>query len=242
MDLENTNQPPTPVKGTPYNQFSPSENQPTQSKKLIIILGITVALFAFGVGGYFLGANKNQTTPQSQQTTASPTVTQPSPTNNPISVEDSATSTWETYISQEGNYSFKYPANVKVYVNEKFSVDGVKIPLKDTVVLLSEVLLGLNTNYQMSINHKLTDSGSLNDFVDKNSSCTSVESSKGKVYNLGGKQSLIFEDTPCGPYGMTSIYSLNRGLGYIIKIETHAGYSDIKKYTEEILSTFKFTN
>lgn len=242
MNIENTNQPPTPIQNSSQIQSLPSEDQPRQSKKLIILLGIIIALFAFGVGGYFLGANKNQTTPQSRQVTVSPTISQPSPTNTPISVEDSATSTWKTYTSQEGNYSFKYPANVKVYVNEKFSVDGVKIPLKDTVVLLSEVLPGLNTNYQMSINHKLTNSSSLNDFVDKNSSCTSIESIKGKVYNLGGKQSLIFEDTPCGPYGMSSIYSLNRGLGYIIEIETRAGYSDIKKYTDEILSTFKFTN
>lgn len=242
MEIQNTNQPSVPTGDSSQNQSSPLEDQPTQSKKFIIIFGIIVALLVFGIGGYFLGVNKNRAAPQSQQTIASPTVTRPSPTNNPISVEDSATSTWKTYTSQEGNYSFKYPANVKVYVNEKFSVDGVRIPLKNTVVLISEVLLGLDTNYQMSINHKLTDSNSLKDFVDKNSSCTPIESSKGKVYNLGGKQSQIFEDTPCGPYGMTSIYSLNRGLGYIIEIETHAGYSDIKKYTEEILSTFKFTN
>lgn len=72
---------------------------------------------------------------------------QPSPTPS------DETANWKAYTSQEGKYSLKYPENVKIYVNEKFSVDGIKIPLKNTLVLLSDVLPGLNTNYQMSISH-----------------------------------------------------------------------------------------
>lgn len=111
MDIENTNQPPIPIEGSNQNQSSFPENQPRQSKKFIIILGIIVALFAFGVGGYFLGANKNQIIPQSQQVTVSPTVTQPSPTNNPISVEDSVTASWKTYTNEKSKFSIKYPSS-----------------------------------------------------------------------------------------------------------------------------------
>lgn len=78
MDIQNTNQQTVPIEGSGQNQSSPSEDQRTQFKKFIIILGIIIALFAFGIGGYFLGATKNQTTPQSQQVTTSPSSTQQS--------------------------------------------------------------------------------------------------------------------------------------------------------------------
>lgn len=111
MDLEDTNQPSVSMGDSSQKQSSPSENQPIQSKKLIILLGIIIALFAFGVGGYFLGANKNQTTPQSQQITVSPTISQPSPTNTPISVESSTTASWKTYTSEKNKFSIKYPSS-----------------------------------------------------------------------------------------------------------------------------------
>ncbi|OGG33420.1 hypothetical protein A2968_02505 [Candidatus Gottesmanbacteria bacterium RIFCSPLOWO2_01_FULL_42_22] len=110
MNTENTSQPQAPIQDLNQNQSLPSEDQPRRSKKFIIILGIIIALFAFGVGGYFLGVNKNQTTSQSQQVSASPTVIQPSPTNNPISIENSATANWKTYTSTKANYSSKYPS------------------------------------------------------------------------------------------------------------------------------------
>lgn len=77
MDIENTNQSLVPIEGSSQNQSSSPEDQPKQSKKFIIILGIILALFAFGAGGYFLGVNKNQTETQSKQVTVSPTSTQP---------------------------------------------------------------------------------------------------------------------------------------------------------------------
>lgn len=82
MDLENTNQLLPRIEGSSQNQSSFPKDQPSQSKKFIIVLGIIVALFAFGVGGYFLGTNKIQTTPQSQQVTVSPPVAQQSPAPN----------------------------------------------------------------------------------------------------------------------------------------------------------------
>lgn len=66
MDIENTNSPPTPIEGSTQNQSSPSEDQPIQSKKFIVILGIIVALFAFGIGGYILGLSNNRVIDKNQ--------------------------------------------------------------------------------------------------------------------------------------------------------------------------------
>lgn len=111
MDVQNTNQLSSPIESSSQNQSSSLQDQPRQSKGFIVILGVIVALFAFGIGGYLLGVNKNQTTPQSQQVTASPTVTQTSPTNNPISVENSITASWKTYTNEKSKFSIKYPSS-----------------------------------------------------------------------------------------------------------------------------------
>ena len=59
METENTNQPQTPIQNPIQNQPIPSEDQSRQSKKIIIILAIIVALSAFGVGGYMLGTRNS---------------------------------------------------------------------------------------------------------------------------------------------------------------------------------------
>lgn len=55
MDIENTNQSQIPIQNPGQSQPTLSEDQPSQSKKTIIILAIIVAFLAFGVGGYILG-------------------------------------------------------------------------------------------------------------------------------------------------------------------------------------------
>lgn len=76
MDIDNTNQLTTPVEGSTQNQSSPSEDQPKQTKKFIIILGIIVAFFAFGIGGYILGTrNSNLGNLKSFNSSTSPSPT-----------------------------------------------------------------------------------------------------------------------------------------------------------------------
>ncbi|MDO8658284.1 MAG: hypothetical protein Q7K55_06075 [Candidatus Levybacteria bacterium] len=82
METENINQQQVSIQNPGQNQPIVSEDQFWQSKKIMIILTIIVAFFIFGVGGYFLGVNKNQATSQPRQLT----VTQPPSTNNPISI------------------------------------------------------------------------------------------------------------------------------------------------------------
>ena len=151
------------------------------------------------------------------------------------------TANWKTYTSQVGKYSFNYPDSVKIYIDEKGSADGVRIPLKDTTVI-SGSIPQLKSGYQLSINHRIPSEGNLKDFIDKNSTCNEVQSGKAKAFILDGKPTSIFEDTICGLYGITVIYAINNGVGYIIEIESHANYSDLATYTDQILSTFKYTN
>lgn len=208
---------------------------------IVIICLIVIVLL---VGGLLYTIKSS--TPQSQnpkvttQTSSSPNQTiQTSISTSPLPTK--LDSSPRVYTSQAGKYSFNDPNNVKIYINEKYSVDGVKIPLKDTVVLISDLLPELKTNYQMSINHQTIDADTtLKQFVDKNSSCQDIVSSKGKFYILGGKNALIFEDTPCGPSRVTAIYVLNNELGYIIEIETAGNYNEIRNYTDQVLSTLKF--
>lgn len=159
-----------------------------------------------------------------------------------ISTSPTETTTGTTFTSKDGKYSVKYPSNVKMYINEKMSADGVKTPVKDTTVFVSDEPPQLKTNYQLSIKHKVPSEGSLEDFVNNNSSCAQVRSEDAKAFTLGGQQASIFKNTPCGLSGVTVIYAVNNGVGYIIEIDTIASYADVSKYTDQILSTFTFTN
>jgi len=252
MDNQNSQQKPpstanppveNPVQPPPF--ITPPTSKSFLSNKILLLIVIIIILIA--VGGKYLALNSkpkpepvvSKVTPTSGPTPL-PSITsvkESSPTASPID----ETANWKTYTSQEGKYSIRYPDSVKIYVNEKFSVDGVKIPVVDTTMFVSDELPQLKTNYQMSINHKITGSVSLKDFIDKNSPCQEIQSSKGKTFILDGRQASIFENVPCGPYGMTVIYALNNGIGYIIQIETHVSYNDISKFTNQILSTLKFT-
>lgn len=122
MEIQNTNQSPVPTVDSSQNQSSPLEDQPIQSKKLVIILSIIVALFAFGVGGYFLGANKNQAAPQSQQATISPTtIVQPTPTNTSMPTKNSTTD-WQTYTNPDYGISLKYPTDAVTSTQTLYSM------------------------------------------------------------------------------------------------------------------------
>lgn len=76
--MENTNQPQIPIQSPGQNQPVLPENQPSQSKKIIIILAIIVVFLAFGVGGYILGtrnSNLGNLKPFNSSTSPSPTST-----------------------------------------------------------------------------------------------------------------------------------------------------------------------
>ncbi len=123
MEIENTNQPQIPIQAPNQNQPLSSEDQPKQSRKIIVVLAIIVVLLlAFGVGGYFLGVHKNQTRPPYQQvTTPSVNIIQPSPTNTPMPIEDSTTN-WKTYTNSDFGISLKYPVDAVASTKTLYSM------------------------------------------------------------------------------------------------------------------------
>ena len=113
METENTNQPQAPIQNPGQNQPIHSEDQPGQAKKIVSILAIVIALFAFGIGGYLLGTNRNQTNIQ-QSPTSSISTPQPSSSNNVVSTVNSTIADWKIYTSDELKLLFKYPQNFRV--------------------------------------------------------------------------------------------------------------------------------
>ena len=152
------------------------------------------------------------------------------------------TAGWKTYTSSEGGYSINYPADYQLLVNEKFSVDGVRIPLENTLVLISDAIPEIGTNYQISITHFNNIENNLNDFVSKNISCLNINTEEGEKFNLDGEEALLLKDVPCGPFPNSQIFSIKDGVGYEITIETTVPYDEIKKFVDQILSTFQFTD
>ena len=106
METENTNQPQAPIQNPGQNQPIHSEDQPGQAKKIVSILAIVIALFVFGIGGYLLGTNRNQTNIQ-QSPTSSISTPQPSSSNNVVSTVNSTIADWKIYTSDELKLLFK---------------------------------------------------------------------------------------------------------------------------------------
>ena len=242
MNTENTSQPQAPIQDLNQNQSLPSEDQPRRSKKFIIILGIIIALFAFGVGGYFLGVNKNQTTSQSQQVSASPTVIQPSPTNNPISIENSATANWKTYTSTKANYSSKYPS--------EWPLVNVPESPQCTVCVETHVFSPAynpnsgDTNIAVIQVFKESNIQSLDDYVNIH-----IKGDQSKVdlkyTTLGGEKAVSYKlsgGIPPLPVIEYAVYK--NGFYYIIRIddspETNKNKDKNIMLFNEMLSTFKF--
>ena len=242
METENTNQPQTSIQNPGQNKPIQSEDQPGQSKKIVSILAIVIALFAFGIGGYFLGVNKNQTTPQSQQVTVSPTFVQPSPTNNPISVENSATANWKTYTSTKANYSFKYPS--------EWPLVNVPESPQCTVCVETHVFSPAynsnsgDTNIAVIQVFKENNIQSLDDYVNIH-----VKGDQSKIdlkyTTLGGEKAVSYKlsgGIPPLPVIEYAVYK--NGFYYIIRIddslETNKNKDKNIMLFNEMLSTFKF--
>ncbi|MBI2040327.1 hypothetical protein HYT18_04610 [Candidatus Microgenomates bacterium] len=253
MEIENTNQQQVPIQNPIQNQSTPLTSQSNLSKKIVIILAIIVALSAFGVGGYFLGANKNQTIPQPQQAVAPSIVTQPSPTNTPNSAEDSTTSTWKTYQDSKYGFSFRYPSNAQISTGTVASMlsrqedNGINIKppyeapydkwwTMDLVVRDNPQ----GTDAQMIINNYIEE-------LKKTCSppaCgtpTMIQNTL-KSYQNGVVNGYIFH---IGAETDSAMVVLTRGnKTYVFRMSGDQGYvtdSGLKIF-DQILSTFKFTN
>lgn len=230
MDIGNTNQPQTPIEGSTQNQSSPFENQPAQFKKFIIMLGIIVALFAFGIGGYFLGTNRNKSVTQYQQATPLPTnIIQPSPTNTPFPTENSITS-WKTYLNNKAGYSIKYPNSIKQSTSTYDGSGGVV-----TVDNWSPVgnAYGINIySYADGVNTRLEFNAKINSNEDISVAGQNVRKLVGTEI-ISDKGTLVH----VGPVK-------NKGQEYMLIYTSGGQEADPKDLAifDQMLSTFKFTN
>lgn len=140
---------------------------------------------------------------------------------------------WKTYVSTEGLYSIKYPADYTLYENISGS--------PNTSQIYSNVLPNINTNFRLTITHKSTNTQTLQQLINENKICAGITTSEGTPSIINGeKLAQIYVDTPCGSYPTTVVYTLNNGILYIISIETQSKYDQIKEYTDQILTTLKF--
>ena len=140
-----------------------------------------------------------------------------------------------TYTSTAGRFSITYPATELIlFVGEKPSVDGVLIPLPNSVSLQRTV----EPSMLITIRYfQLGEESELSEFVAREDPCASgvpiVE-----TIRLGQLEAIFLRDTPCGPYGYSLIAALHDGFGYLITIESHARFENIEEIVNAILETF----
>lgn len=96
----------------------------TPISRLILIIVLTVVLFAFGIYvGFYMGMNsvkEELVVAEVQTMPIAATSTTSTPTNSPIDTSD-----WKTYTNNEYGFSFKYPSNWENFPEEKISSVGL---------------------------------------------------------------------------------------------------------------------
>ncbi len=223
----------------PPEQFPPTQtpNEIEETKKVSrrlifvasFLLAILIPVSIFGYSQSKKNSYKSVSMPSS-----TPQVSTPTPTPDP-------TSDWKTYNATIGAYVIKYPSTYTVLENRYSGVDGVVVEAPQSVQLISSYSATTKSNFSLRVSYSATKL-SLDKFVDANSNCTYISATKGTKYILDNNPSLIYKDTPCGPYGTMEIFSVKNGSGYIITVESSASYDQFKKDADQVLSTFKFTN
>jgi hypothetical protein len=189
----------------------------------IIIILITTIILSI----YYLLQTEDQTT---NITNTPPKTTMSSPT--PTTVTD-PTVNWKTYVSAEGRYSIKYPANYTLSENASGS--------SNTTQFYSNLLPEINTNFRLTINHKPANNQTLGQLINQNKICSDIAPTKGMASIINGaKLAQLYIDTPCSSNPTTIIYTINNETFYILSIETQKKYSEIKQYTDQILATLRF--
>ena len=138
-----------------------------------------------------------------------------------------------TYSSPDGRFSFQYPEEYAIYVDEKPSVDGVIIPSPNSVTIVSTT----SPNFMLSIEHyPFDDPLSLADFLSQDD-CTN-DASIGERVLIGGEAGLLFPDTPCGPIGYSFLVLVHDYDGYRVTIETTGTFEEVREPAMAVLSTF----
>ena len=150
--------------------------------------------------------------------------------------EPSASSPEVDYVSEEGHFAIRYPEGYRIYVGEKPSVDGVIIPLRNSITLVSST----SPNFGLTIEHFAFENPlSLEDFISQDDCLLDATSARGIV--VGTEPGALFADTPCGPVGSSLAFLVHEKGAYRLTIETVGNYAQIEESVMAVLSTFEWT-
>lgn len=129
-----------PVVAESHKSFSP-----------VVLLGVTVLVFAVGVAGYYLGTQKSTTVVlPSASPISSPNLTNNEPATTSILIENNAldaTANWETYSIKELNLEFKLPASFAKNGTWKTSVYPGELGMQLCATFVKETSFILNIVY-----------------------------------------------------------------------------------------------
>lgn len=138
-----------------------------------------------------------------------------------------------TYSSPDGRFSFQYPEEYVIYVDEKPSVDGVIFPFPNSVTVVSRT----SPNFMLTIEQfSLGAPLSLADFLSQDD-CVS-DPSLGERILIGAETALLFPDTPCGPMGYSFLLLVHDDDAYRVTIETTGSFQEVREPAMAVLSTF----
>jgi len=141
-----------------------------------------------------------------------------------------------TFNSPDGHFSFQYPEDYRIYVDEKPSVDGVVIPFPNGVTVVSTGA----PNFMLSVQQTTFDERpTLEDFLALDD-C--VGSPKGfDSVEIGSEEWLLVPDTPCGPFSYSLLFLVDGYDAYRVTVETTGTFEDVRERAMALLSTFSST-
>lgn len=190
---------------------------------LIVVLVVTIMF-----GAFYIIQTENQTSGPMTNTLP------PVPPDGPPMIDETAN--WQTYVSEQGRYTIKYPANYTINTNPA--------NLPDAIRFVSSILPGTNTNFTLSIRYKNVLSGQkLQQLIAQNPVCDSISSSESTSSVINGESPAeMYVDTPCGQNVLTAVYTLHNNILYIFTVESQANFSEIKPYLDKLISTLTFVD
>ena len=247
-------------------QVSPQPKVSNIKMRLLIFATLLFFVVISGMGGYVFGKkanHNNQPVPiptptivlfRIRPTTSatimissptSPLVTQPSLFPSPTLPELSiSTANWKRYSNQAGLFSFMYPDSYSLHENELRAFEGGFEPAPNTVELeaVNTIPQPAYLPYDIRIVFEKVQGGtSLNEYVDKKSTCLQITAKEGKQYMIAGSSSgMIFENTGCGAAGSTVIYLMHADMVYKVVVSDYVDANE-RKFLDQFLLTFQFT-
>lgn len=139
------------------------------------------------------------------------------------------------YTSQQGGFTIQYPSTALRFEGAEPSVDGAISQAPDTVSFLAS-----EANYELTISwFELSGDGSLAGFVESSSQCAAITPDGGEPFQLDGRDGLLYADAPCGPFGISYIFTIVDGRGYRLAVESAASYAEVRQDVETVLATLR---